>query len=45
MSPLEKVVFYPTKYHLVIRWLHLKIFSKITFSSGLSCNSVAELKL
>ena len=27
--------FYPTKRHLIIRWLHLKNFSKITFSSGL----------
>lgn len=37
MSPLEKVVLgsLSHKRHLIIRWLHLKNFSKITFSSGL----------
>lgn len=37
MSPLEKVVFGVLSYkrHLIIRWLHLNNFSKITFSSGL----------
>ena len=42
MSPLEKVVFWGLSYkrHLIIRWLHLKKLSKMTFSSGLSNNHV-----
>ena len=30
------LVLFPTKCHLIIRWLHLKKLSKMTFSSGLS---------
>ncbi|MEE0054623.1 MAG: hypothetical protein UFD09_13490, partial [Prevotella sp.] len=35
---------FPTKCHLIIRWLHLKKLSKMTFSSGLSKLSFSGVK-